>query len=355
MLVLTENQIKNIISQIVRSYLQEISVKDVTKRMGWKSPKPDPFKKKKLTHVNMHAPGLMGENKKKLKPHTDKDGNYWVECPFIKGKYMLGSNPNKQNISEWRGDRSIPFEEPEFANKANYEHFIDFLENIGRYGQISGSGNVEKLYNYGLDHGFEYLKNNNPTFESDFDSFYNHFRPQEYPEYYIDGEESNGHHSDLTDEGLDVWDDFLWDLYQDRVDVRYKLNERNLIYIYRAISIPDLTSTNYSNEWFGNPVKYEDYYEQLNRQFYGVGMCWSYEESGAILHSGGRGTTVIIYGLISPDNIDWIETCALNGSGMDEREIRTKTNVPVEIYQIKTEDGKKFPLKKTIIVPSGEH
>jgi hypothetical protein len=49
---LYESELKEIISNIVREYLKEISPKDVTKKMGWESPKKDPFKKKKLTHIN---------------------------------------------------------------------------------------------------------------------------------------------------------------------------------------------------------------------------------------------------------------------------------------------------------------
>jgi len=307
MLILKEYEIKNIISTIIQAYLtenpqNEINVKDVTKRMGWKPPKQDPFKKKKLTHVNMHAPGLMGE---------------------------------------WRGDKRIPFE-GEYGKKANYDHFIDYLENIGKYGELSGSGNAQKLYENALHDGFIELKDNHPMWESDMDWFLEDYNPEDYPDYY----EEDTH--DLTEDGEQAWEDFLWGLYQDRVDVTYQLNQRNLVYIYRAISIPALTSTQY------NANENEDFYEELNRRFNGIGMCWSYEVGGAIPHSGGAGTTIIVYGLISPDNIDWVRTCALNGSGMDEREIRTQKNIPIEIYQMMTENGKKLPLKKSIIVGSGD-
>jgi len=257
-------------------------------------------------------------------------------------KVIISENQLKVLIREHRMDQKLPFDDIH-GKKANYEHFIDWLEHIGKYGQISGSGDAEKLYEIGLKKGFERLMNNHQMFETDMDYFIDNYSPENYPEYYIEGENANMLNTELTEDGEQAFNDFMWNLYQDRVDIRYQLNDRNLIYIFRAISIPDLTSVDWKKK---NDGVEEDYYQRLNYNYNGIGECWSYEESGAIPYGGGRGTTIIVYGLISPDDIDWVETCALNGTGMNEREIRIKPNVYIEIYQIKVDErgGKKLPL-----------
>ena len=112
--------------------IDENAATDVMKKMGYKSP-PDPWKKKSLSHVD--ATGLIGENEEELKPHTDKDGNYWVPCPFIKGKYMLGGKPNAIKESkgkeygglEWLKNNEVPLsdEETEYFKKNGVLNFSD--------------------------------------------------------------------------------------------------------------------------------------------------------------------------------------------------------------------------------------
>jgi hypothetical protein len=323
MLILNEHQIKTIISEIVKkkltnNFVNEIDAKNVSKQMEYKSPKPDPFKMRKLTHVNMHAPGLMGEN---------------------------------DDLDEYRGDQRIPFE-GEYGKKANYDHFIDWLEHIGRYGNISGSGNANKLYVNAIEKGFEIFNAHSYTHKEIIEDFVDIYPQEEYPEYYFYEKQptqlSQISQMDFTDEGLKIYNEFSYEEYYERLNVDLKINNRNLGLIYRAINIPELKNVDYQN------IHKQDYFEELNKLYSGTGIFWSYAEDGAFPYGSNQGDTVTMYGLISPDDIDWPMTCYLGANGFNEQEIRTKENVPIEIYQIITDDGKRLPLKKSIIVTSGK-
>jgi len=102
------------------------------------------------------------------------------------------------------------------------------------------------------------------------------------------------------------------------------------IILYRALMVPCI-------EEFKTSLKTNNF-----GKYSGVGICWSYSEGHAEAHDGGsQGFGVLIAGEVSLIDIDPDTTLELNMSlscGEDEKEIRLKQGINVDILWIESAD-----------------
>lgn len=100
----------------------------------------------------------------------------------------------------------------------------------------------------------------------------------------------------------------------------------NKIIIYRAITVNDA--------WL----------KSLKTQKRGLGIYWSWDESGAIVYWGeDNNNTAIIKGEIDEKSVDWETTLKMNmhPNYSEEKEIRLFENTPIKVKSIEV-DGEKI-------------
>jgi len=246
------------------------------------------------------------------------------------------------SIKEDRNQLQLPFDnQPQ--GKPNYLHFIDFLESVGKYGTIKGNGDIEKLYENAFDDARDQYVQEYQSYTDIEYEVENRYPQDEYPEYY----DENGN---LNDNAEEIINEIIEEQFEPDVTINLEIDKnRNLIHIYREITLPPLLDYT-SGE--------NDFYLKLKQQFTGAGIYWSWDKHGtdAYWGSSGGSDNIIMYGLVSPDNVNWIETIRMNGDPTyrDEREIRVFNNASIEIYMIIVDKTKqKLPLQSSIIVPGG--
>ena len=297
-----------------------------------------------------------------------------------------------------------------YFEKNNWEHYIDFLEEIGKYGILPPSewnkqdlnDWVEKVKedvslpyngNDDLDENdyceafcelvcdtFIYHPNDKEdVFEESFLShFYDYEEFKQNNNYYDECDTLKAFLRDTTDILDDAYnlDDYLtvygYKKYQNALKEIFldkmneydildslKYNDRGLIYVERTIKIPNFNSPDFKSKW--NP--YENYYKYLNDRYYGIGNCFSWEEGRGEAYCGSSfdvGTSEITLKCwVDPKNVNWRETIYRNCYQLrDEREIFINDGVPIEVFDIVLENGysngtnvsNKSLLKQPIIV-----
>jgi len=250
---------------------------------------------------------------------------------------------------------SIPFDGN--SEPVNFEHFIDYLETIGKYGKINSPKMIE-FYNdknvlrdcgigsffFGMDEldedGFnEFIENFNEKYNS-----YNLW-VQGIPDVYSSNVDTNTIYNYLTPQGINLWDKEIVNRGYDVIsDFIYKMtiNDKGQIYCERMIILPNPTER-YSE---GS----QDFYDSLLND-YGdsMGVYWSYANGGGRQYydSKYQGSEVILKGFVNPEDVDWEMTIQLET--MDESELRLIPNALVEIDEI-TYGSKKLLLKSSIII-----
>lgn len=276
-------------------------------------------------------------------------------------------------LKEYRNELTIPFDGN--PRKENYLQFIDWLEEIGEYGQLPssnvtfndflGRGLYEYVFNEMFEHQFgmfdnlletilvEVAKDNFDDFESVSTMTFEKFK------------ESLGcgcierAYDSLTQYGLSLVKEHAMHVIEEELSCLPRMlekatNERGLIYIERAIEIPPLLSKEISThiQDFNNM----DLYTYLLHQYRNhVGTCWSYVKGRGCIYNNNYdytdadGIRLHAYVDLKDVNIDasaWLSLYDLN----EEEELRIKQGGKLEIFAITTFDGKHFPLKKPIIV-----
>lgn len=230
-----------------------------------------------------------------------------------------------------------------YFRKKNYEHFVDYLEQIGRYGRLKPTSwtkdtVTQKIYDVlnhvepnddDLDYD-DYLENINNLICDD---------PEDVPcifagDFLVAWDEflDEGNEIDYENVRQFLWnykfdfmydDDLLTDYGRERVNevvtnaFRDKIynydfmdditvNDRGLIYAERDIAIPNFNSSE------------GDYYDILTKEFNdGIGVYFSWKKGGADVYEGhSRGpvssTTITMECWVSPDDVNWENTVYKN-------------------------------------------
>jgi hypothetical protein len=142
----------------------------------------------------------------------------------------------------------------------------------------------------------------------------------------------------LSDEGKEQFQNFI-PLQADVFSREYGLydalddaDEEGLS-IYRAISI-----------------KGDHVFQDLVKQFTGVGYYWSFADDGAVPHSGGSGNTYIISGKVRLQDIDWEATYYKSIYSLrEEKEIEVKAGAIIKVEGVEV-NGKSLVMERPLFV-----
>jgi hypothetical protein len=269
----------------------------------------------------------------------------------------LFGNIVKKVLIEYANEPRLPFEKGEkFGKKNTEEQFVDWLEDFGKYGKLPAS---KISFSQGVESGLPIALNwmlkkytidpyneDDADYGFDLNSDENDDEVYEKKAYYLS--QLYGY---LRKNGF----------YSKNGAYGPEFNERNLMYVERAIRLPsNLNSEN-------NQLLYKELIKNYQNN---VGGCWTWEEGRAAAYcSQVDGSLVEFKGYIRLEDIDWVETDYCNMYNMNgEREIRVKPNAKVEVFEIDTdftvdshkakvddtEEGgihfHKIPLRGTLIV-----
>lgn len=275
-------------------------------------------------------------------------------------KKILIKIGNVSNLSEDRNQLEIPFNG---EGKYNYQHFIDWLERIGRYGKlqpVKPNLAMEMYYN-NIDKGIDYYENmyiDDYILNDLLKEFIYSINKNDYEDLIIPSiEDTNEYDIDdtLTDKGKEEFKKFYRNKLEDELDnnFNFKTNERNLIYVERVITIPSLLNKTFKN----NYINYKDFYAFLNNE-YGehIGQYWSWSEGGSDSYDpqnySGDYSSIRLKGFVSPYSVEWPETIMKNIYSLSyEQEIFIKYGELIEVNEIiELNNNKKLPLKNTILI-----
>ena len=309
--------------------------------------------------------------------YLDLNGKLHKE-PVLEGKKskkVYISEDAVRKIYEDYRQLKLPFNDTTgkgYDDKYNYEHYIDWLEEIGKYGTLESSGinkrqlwnyiednsqeafnifsedcedsyylddiscGVNALFNYGEDWRREYFILPEEMYEDpDFDisDFIN--------EYNIDIEDLDSVEKMLTDEGCEELKKWMYENFKSRYEdngIPHNLivNERGLIYIEREISIPDTLSTKvYVNDEERNK---DNYFALLRKWYNGLGNCWSWNKGHGEAYCAGHydnADYILLQGWVDPRDVNWAETLARNSWSLNEEdELFINSEVIVEVDKI---------------------
>ena len=289
---------------------------------------------------------------------------------------------------------NIPFNDPNkpYDEKQNYEHFIDWLEYVGKYGQLPPSkADVSELIRAAFQDGFQHYLNDdleddnfiynarsamNDLFnecDGDEDYLRLYFNlPEEWytnpPDNITDYLEEMDWDNDvvemkniLTDEGNEKFNSQMEDYFRGSLESygfpdKMTRDERGLIYVEREIILPDIFSTEVSS--FDN---YKNYFELLRNSYKGSGPCWTWAVGHGEAycgHSFGQSNTaVLLRGWVDPMNVEWGETLYRNAYSLnEERELYLKEGCIIEIDEVAVNDygyklNGKHILNKPMLIP----
>lgn len=275
-----------------------------------KKKKSDNIKKSMMNHVKNPMKPIKMDNDSSLHIHESKSKKIYVNEDQLKKLY------------EYRDQMVLPFDGD--GRKMNYQHFIDWIEHVGKAGQLPKSTiTFEQAINQNLDSALEQ---------------YEDFSEEESSKPMTIKRMKNI----LYDTG------FMNEL---------TFNDRNLVYIERNIKLPNLTDKSYNHNIQGN-VNYDlnDYFQFLNKRYgNGIGTFWSWKVGNGDVYNGldnfNDGTTVKIKAWVRLDDIYWGRTLMKNIYDLRyETEIQVLNGSFVEVFEITTLDGKKLPLNKTMLI-----
>lgn len=296
-------------------------------------------------------------------------------------------------LKEYRSQLVLPFngEENGQGHKANYEHFIDYLEENGRYGTLEAEhADIDELLDQSVS--FENV--------TDFDAkdsvglwlignFVSDLLTDGYDlldifsEEWIEGFElASTTPLEIGQEIVDhlevpTIDDFEVTLSSDQMCDKFEVyaintlkemltehfhgshrgysrsiqvDENGLIEVERAITLPNLASQSHAPG-----SEFTDFYDYLTKSFKGrVGECWSWSYGDTYDGDdyGNGTTTVYLKGKVQPSSVDWSLTAMLNLDLYlnDEDEIRLKRWTDVEIDDILGSDHESLGILKQPII-----
>ena len=303
-----------------------------------------------------------------------------------------------KKLVEYHNQLKIPFDNPSAAYglKDNYEHFIDYLESIGRYGKLGVSelkgkhypnffdehidgiikafrvGNAQTYEIDGLSLFIEFITNNcddDSLFytdrlkpvrdlcrENDYNLTVNDLiilrmlsqeEVEEYEESIDPFELLSPLNDSLSKKGVDVFRNdivvpSISNFIYDHIDYVWEIDDRGLIRIEREITIPNMFSP-YENHMSGVTHNKNNYYNTLNG-YDGIGMCWSFANGHGEAYCGENyetGTyTALLVGYVDPKDVDWGTTLELNLAMPDEYELRLNNTAVVEIDEVIFDDSR---------------
>ena len=271
-----------------------------------------------------------------------------------------------------------------YYKKDNWQHYIDFLEKIGKYGQLPPSEwdendirnaveeEKENLdpdgYGSGVDEYEQFVSFSDlvcetivmnkykkedifePTFLNIFEQGYEAFK--ENNNYYdecetitkylesLDLDKSNldGY---LTVYGYRCFTETLRDNYYDNqydygfID-SFTFNDRGLLYIERNIKNPKFNSPDINDKGFKN------FFAKLNNSYCGIGTCFSWREGKGESYCGSGESELKLKCWVDPKNVNWYETLERNCYSLrEEQEIYIDSdNAVIEVFDIVLEHGR---------------
>lgn len=276
-----------------------------------------------------------------------------------------------KSIYEYRKQLVIPFDGTHpLHDKAPHQHLIDVLheldtrENPKNY---TSSASIDKLW----DDNYNQAKQIYLNFLDDYpyqvvNKFLNLFPLSRFPEYYqsqwhkeykkdinkFEREAQYEIKKFITDEGKVALDNTLDEHFSDALDehdakwnMKKTQDENGLIPIYRAIQFYKSDFRDDNKDEFENAIKHG-----------GVGYYWSWELQSAEPYGGYGGKTLILYGKIKPEHINWGMTIFKSGYDLSyEREVQVEPNKNILIYAIgeyRRNNPKKMLIEPPIIVPA---
>lgn len=279
-----------------------------------------------------------------------------------------------------------------YYEKNNWEHYVDFLEEIGKPGVLPKSewdyndiskaieGAKEKIDYQNYDNGiseddyveaflqlvyetFVYGYNEKEDiFEENFlELFYDYEEYKEKNNYY--GEDETLRHflidtTDVLDDPNNL-DDYLTNSGYIELQSRLKdtfidkfeeygmldsmiVNDRGLIYVERNIKIPKFDSPN-----FNYYTKDKNYYNYLKKMYYDLGNCFSWGEGYGEAYCGNsfgaEGSSEIkLKCWVDPKDVNWQKTVYRNCYSLrEEREVYIDASgAKIEIFDVVLENGK---------------
>lgn len=292
-----------------------------------------------------------------------------------------------------------------YFKKDNWQLFVDYLESIGKYGQLPKSEwngiNINKVIERAEDYVIHKAEDGSTDEETDQYAvyryledlledrenidFYDYFSDdvvvdnfRRFDEWLSENRDDRFAHNDYLDEreimdflesqiGVTDYDEFRdyllpgaqeeLDGYRNSIFIDHRLdhdfpdslviNERGLIYVERMITIPKYDTPNF------DPMNYRDSYQYMKEIYEGIGNCWSWKEDSGEAYCGegyGVGSTdLTLKGWVDPKNINWEESLYRNCYDLrHECEIYIDRKMPVEIERAEI-DGKNILTKPLIV------
>lgn len=291
------------------------------------------------------------------------------------GKKIYLSEQSLKKLYEYYTQLNLPFNDTTgkgYDDKQNYEHFIDWMEYVGKYGTLPSSNineqelssiieaNIPNAFNNFLDSDLEdynYLDGLSSAIKyiysmcedsDDLRIFFN--MPEEFyedPPYdIIEFIEENDIDRDdidelkklLTDEGIEEFNKYMRqhfiDSYTDNgIPNSLTIDNRGLIYIEREITTPNVLLTNMPDN-----MDMKNYFEYLRSSFNGLGNCWTWKQGRGEAYCGnyyGNNDYILLQGWVDPKSINWEETLVRNAWSLNEEcEIFINDGQIVEVDKI---------------------
>lgn len=233
-------------------------------------------------------------------------------------KNIIITESQLQLLKEYHGDQLLPFDGN--GNKMNIEHYIDFLEHIGRFGRLESQLGKDKTQ---LQNFLSQAKENafgNWSECFDLSSF----------EY----------------DGIELSEDDVRRLYYGKLSEYHfpnslDIDENGLIYCERTIKIPSPMNTASDNAYYKYICNYS-----------AVGECWTWLEGNGEAYCGRGGMNITLIGRTRPEDVNWEETFYLNAYELNEEcELYLGYSSLVQINAINLDD-RVINLPRPIVVPA---
>ena len=278
----------------------------------------------------------------------------------------------ESKINEYREEQRLPFEEEEYALKHNLEHFVDYLQLIGKSGTLRPTDTQKEPIDYireVSEHVFElYVDDSRFDINYHIEDFLEDNTLEDFPEYYnesFDGDTSEiGTCYDvkyiMTKQGYNAFMTYLKECFWDAMDnegfLSYLNFNEGMLYIERGIEIPRVGQTHFQK--YSDTRQRKDFYEYLiNKYGKYIGNCWSWYDGGGEVYCGGNYkdiSNIILVGKVRLSDIDWYETVYRNVYELSfEKEIFLDTGTEIEVDSIKFYSDKgihEYKLPNPIIV-----
>lgn len=247
-------------------------------------------------------------------------------------------------LKEYFNQLQIPFEEFGDENgKENYDYYLDYLEEVGTYGELPPS-DMSKLELYEefrirMFNMFSFLSTLEIKKFLDENPQYYTGTKKEYKNLY-----GNALLAKITDEGLDKLANHYFDVK--KIINSLTFNEKGLIYVERVISVNFPLKERPSEKTF-------HYFKKAHKTF---GTYWTWKKGGAeefrkTDYFKEKQNCFIFKGFVDPKSVNVDGTLKANNTYPNECELTLKRNEPIQINEIIwLEEYKKLPLQHPIIV-----